>query len=281
VMLKPGQQAKIGHYVLRNDGVKITDDGQKQMITGHLAVMRDGREIDNFTLSPSPRVLAGGVVNSASYRPEIAPGSLVSIFGLALGAEDRAAAALPLPQILGATTVSLAGRPLPLLFVSPTQINAQVPFDAQGRQTLRVTTPAGSAEAEVNLVPAAPGVFILSPDQGALPAVVHLNGALVSSSAPGKPGEMLSVYLTGLGRVRDTIQAGQPAPSSPPASTVAAVQSLIEGRTATTMFSGLAPGFAGLYQVNVRIPEDVGPGYHYLQIQAEGRSSDPVYLPVW
>ncbi len=46
VMLKPGQQAKIGHYVLRNDGVKITDDGQKQMITGHLAVLRDGKEID-------------------------------------------------------------------------------------------------------------------------------------------------------------------------------------------------------------------------------------------
>ena len=138
----------------------------------------------------------------------------MSIFGLALGAEDRAAAALPLPRNLGATTVSLAGRSLPLLFVSPTQINAQLPFDVQGRQTLSVTTPYGSATVDIDVVAAAPAVFLL--DQGGQPAIVHANGALVSFSAPAKPGETVSVYMTGLGCVRDAIQAGQPAPASPP-----------------------------------------------------------------
>ena len=46
VLLKPGQQAKVGHYVVRHDAVRVTDDGQKQMITGHLTVFRDGKEID-------------------------------------------------------------------------------------------------------------------------------------------------------------------------------------------------------------------------------------------
>lgn len=46
VLLKPGQQAQVGHYVIRNDGLRVTDDGQKQMITGHLTVFRDGKEVD-------------------------------------------------------------------------------------------------------------------------------------------------------------------------------------------------------------------------------------------
>jgi uncharacterized protein (TIGR03437 family) len=244
------------------------------------AVAGDGREIDRYTLAPAPQLQAGSVVNSATFKPSMAPGGLVSIFGLALGSGERAARTLPLPQELSATTVSLAGVRIPLLYVSATQINAQLPFGFQGRQTLIVTTPNGSAQTEIDAAPTAPAVFTVYPPQGAVAAVVHTSGALVSAGAPAAPGEVVSVYLTGLGWVQGGVQEGQAAPVFPLARTVATVEAMLAGRALATAYAGLAPGFAGLYQVNVKIPEDIAPGSYPLRIVAEAVASDPVSLPV-
>jgi uncharacterized protein (TIGR03437 family) len=244
------------------------------------AVTADGREIDRYTLAPAPRLPAGSVVNSATFKPSMAPGGLVSIFGFALATEEQGTVALPLPGELASATVSVAGARAPLLYVSATQINAQLPFAFQGRQTLTVTTPNGSAQMEIDVAPTAPAVFTVYPPQGAVAAVVHTSGALVSAGAPAAPGETVSVYLTGLGWVQGGVQEGQAAPVFPLARTVATVEAMLAGRALATAYSGLAPGFAGLYQVNVKIPEDATSGSYALRVVADGVSSDPVPLPV-
>ena len=115
--------AKSAHHYMRVD----VQDAQMTL----RAIDSDGQEIDNFTLEPRfplsgkpPQLSTGAVVNAASFTPALAPGTLVSIFGQNLSFRENRANRLPLPNQLGGANVSLNGRRLPLLFVSPSQINA-------------------------------------------------------------------------------------------------------------------------------------------------------------
>jgi uncharacterized protein (TIGR03437 family) len=126
----------------------------------------------------------------------------------------------------------------------------------------------------------APAIFVASTDQGQFPAVLHADGTLVSPSAPAKSGEVVLIFLTGLGQVNGQINCGQAAPASPPLTVTAQVQVEIgSGSRLSPEFAGLAPGFAGLYQVNVQVPQLAG-GPHTLRIIAAGSSSNPVTLAV-
>ncbi|MCX6617756.1 MAG: metallophosphoesterase [Acidobacteria bacterium] len=242
------------------------------------AIRIDGKEIDRLTLAPKPRVDAA--VNAASFTPALSPGSLFSIFGRYLAADEGQAQSLPLPTQFPGMGVTLNGYPLPLLYVSSTQINAQLPFDMKGAATLRVTTSNGLSEIPVNIADVAPAIFVASTDQGQFPAVLHADGTLVSPSAPAKTGEVVLIFLTGLGQVNGQITCGQAAPASPPLTVTAQVQVEIgSGSRLSPEFAGLAPGFAGLYQVNVQVPPLAG-GNHTLRIIAAGSSSNPVTLAV-
>ena len=238
----------------------------------------DGKEIDRFTLAPKPRVDAA--VNAASFAPALSPGALFSIFGRYLAAEEGRAEGLPLPTQFPGMGATLNGYALPLLYVSSTQINAQLPFDVRGAANLRVTTPNGFSEIPVYVADVAPAIFMAGTDQGQVPAVLHADGTLVSPAAPAKSGEVVLIFLTGLGQVNGQINCGQAAPVSPPLTVTAQVQVEIgSGSRLSPEFAGLAPGFAGLYQVNVRVPQLAG-GPHTLRIIAAGSSSNAVTLAV-
>jgi len=250
---------------------------QPYQITLH-AIRIDGKEIDRYTLAPKPRVDAA--VNAASFAPALSPGSLFSIFGRYMAADEAQADSLPLPTQFPGMSVTLNGRTLPLLYVSSTQINAQLPFDMKGAATLRVTTPNGWSEIPISIADVAPAIFVVSADQGQIPAVIHANGTLVSPSAPAKAGEVVLIFLTGMGQVSGQISAGQAAPASPPLTVTAQVQVEIgSGSRLTPSYAGLAPGFAGLYQVNVQVPPLAG-GNYTLRIIAAGSSSNAVTLAV-
>lgn len=244
------------------------------------AIRANGQEMDSVTLAPRPAISADATVNAASFTTSLAPGTLVSIFGRNLAAEETQASGLPLPFDLLRTSLTVGGRRMPLLYVSPTQINAQLPFDAQGQATLRITTPNGSAETSVNISEAAPAIFSVLTEFGRLAAVLHANGALVTSASPAEAGEFLAVYLTGLGQVDGPIVAGQPAPRSPLLRVRAPVEVRVGNTTVTPSFAGLAPDFAGLYQVNVQIPPSLTGGTHSLRVVAGGVSSNSVSLAV-
>jgi uncharacterized protein (TIGR03437 family) len=173
--------------------------------------------------------------------------------------------------------VTLNGRRVPLLYVSRTQINAQLPFDVTGGGTLRVTTANGLSEAPINVADVSPGIFLADP---VFAIVLHLNGALVSPLSPALPGETVSIYTTGLGAVSGAIDAGQPAPLFPLLTVVSPVKVNVGNVSVEPTFAGLAPNFVGLYQVNVKIPQQLSSGSHSLSIDVGGTRSNIATVPV-
>lgn len=244
------------------------------------AIAIDGREIDRITLSPVPAISADSAVNAASFTAPVAPGALVSIFGRNLAAEEIQARQLPLPTELAGTTVTINGRRLPLLYVSRSQVNAQLPFDVGGTARLQVATPNGFSEAAVAIAETGPGIFSVGTQAGPAPTIVHADGRLVTAASPARTGEHISVYLTGLGDVNGQISAGQPAPLSPLLTVRAPVDVEIGGELVMSLFAGLAPGFAGLYQVNLEVPQELASGAYSFRIVAKGRSSNTVRVSV-
>jgi uncharacterized protein (TIGR03437 family) len=229
-----------------------------------------------------PILSSGGIVNSASYRPRapIAPGTLVSIFGTRLATATAQAPTLPLETTLGVTTVTLGGRLLPLMYASGGQINAIVPYDMplntpQGLLVRRGTSL--SVPEQVVISATNPGVFS-SADRG---AVVDAFGRAIGPDNPAVPGESIAIYTTGLGEVQPTVIAGTPAPSAPLAQTRGLTSVTLNGLPCTVTYSGLSPGFAGLYQVNVILPAELTThAAAPLVVMVDGQPSNTVVLPI-
>jgi uncharacterized protein (TIGR03437 family) len=234
------------------------------------AVGLSGNELDVLVLSPPPSISQGGVVNAASWGQELAPGTLISIFGSHLAPNPSQASGLPLPRELAGVSATANGEPVPLLYASPTQINAQLPFRMQGWVALRVRTPNGVFDTSVFLSEAAPGIF----------AVVHQNGVRVSSDFPTQPGEILSIYATGLGEVSGPIAAGEPAPYAPLLTARLPVEVEFDNALLRPLFAGLTPGAVGLYQVNFQVPGTLGSGHRSLRLRTGGSASQTTAVPV-
>jgi uncharacterized protein (TIGR03437 family) len=227
----------------------------------------------------APVVPAGSAVHGATFaaaRP-IAPGSLFSIFGADLAGSTQAASRFPLPAALAGATVSLGGLTAPLLYASAGQLNAQAPFELPaGDANLVVHNGAAAAPPiAVTLVPAAPGIFTLPQDGTGAAAALHgLDFRPITPAAPARAGETITLFATGLGAVSPQALTGRPAPSQPLSTTVAAPAVSIGGKPATVQFSGLAPGFAGLYQLNVSVPDGVLGEVVPVTIAVSGASSN-------
>ncbi len=257
------------HHYLRVEAV----DGRMTV----RAVDSGGKEVDSFTLRPPPLVPDKSVVNSASYTASLAPGGLVSIFGRRLSVQENHANRMPLPGDLGGTTVQLNGTRLPLFYASATQINAQLPYDVIGSAKLVVSNWNGSVEIGIQVDPVAPAIFTFPVGGSDVAGIVHRSGALVSDAAPARPGEIVSMYLTGLGRVQADVAAGQPAPAS--VAVEAQVEVLVNGVRVTPLFAGLAPGFAGLNQIDFQLPV-LPAGKHGIEVRVGAVRSNAVVIPV-
>ncbi len=211
-----------------------------------------------------PAVFAGGIVNAASFAPgaALAPGSIVSVFGRKL-ASTAGATSLPLPKTLGGATLQVGGTEAPLFYSSDGQINAQLPFEvaAATRPQVVVKGPDFITVPEtITIAPARPGIFTLSQDGKGQGAILDGRGRVVDANAPAAAGDVVAVYCTGLGATQPAAVTGQAAPSNPLALAAILVTASVGGISAPVQFAGLAPGFVGLYQVNVQIPSGVTPG---------------------
>jgi uncharacterized protein (TIGR03437 family) len=171
--------------------------------------------------------------------------------------------------------------PAPLFYVSPWQINAQIPYEtAPGTAQIQVSSGAGNATLRVQVTAAAPAIFTVNSSGSGAGAIEHaLSGQLVTSTNPAAAGEVVAVYCTGLGAVSPSISDGA-AGRVPPAQTVMPVTASIAGAPASVIFAGLAPGFAGLYQVNVLIPAGTAAGTQNLRISTNGSASNTVSIAV-
>lgn len=198
------------------------------------------------------------LVNAADGGKPVAPGGLISIYGSQMSPVNVATSQIPLPTALGDSCLSVNGAPVPLLFVSSSQINAQLPYNVAGNATLSVHTPGGvSDNFYFTIQAAAPSVFrsgTAGPETGLATVVRADNKELVTPTNPVHPDDTLVIYLTGMGGTSPQVDAGQPAPSSPLANAVIQPEVTLGGTPLRVSYAGLAPGWAGLYQINATVP---------------------------
>ncbi len=197
----------------------------------------------DLTLSAGTAVpMASEVVNSASFAPGIAAGALESIMGVNLASGETGSAAYPWPPALAGTSVLLNGTPLPLLYVSDTQINFYVPQESpQGTATLTVVSPSGiRTNRTVSIAGYLPGIFA----DGIVLAGTNTNAATTALHA----GDTIDIFCTGLGPVTDTLQ------------TAATPTVFIGAVPVQPTFSGLDSGVPGYYRVEVQVPDGLTAG---------------------
>jgi len=256
--------------------VTLGSSGGRVTITATVAGATAAGATFTVTALAPATVPEGSAVNGASFaRTSVSPGSIISIFGTNLSVDTLLATTTPLATTLGGVTVRVNDTPAPLYFVSPGQINAQMPFEISGSTaTLTVNNGAGPSPAiTVSLVPSSPGIFTLRGDGTGAAAALHTNFSLVTDSSPAQGGEVVLIYCTGLGPVSPAVPSGRPAPNSPLSTTSVTPQVTIGGQTAEVLFSGLAPGFVGLYQINARVPTGLPAGPQPLIIRGLGTMS--------
>lgn len=166
----------------------------------------------------------------------------------------------------GDVTVTVDGVIVPLYAVMPHQINVQVPFEIVPPLSYVQIAQGDAATSVLGLksLLTAPGIFTYDGAHGAIQHGVDFR--LVSASAPAERGEVVTIYLTGLGAVAPTVTTGVPVPIEPLSWTTLAPTVWIGGQAAEVLFSGLTPGAFGLYQINARVPETVASGEVQVQV---------------
>jgi uncharacterized protein (TIGR03437 family) len=219
-------------------------------------------------IEQQPFLTRAGIDSAADITSsDLAPGGLFTLFGKFLSAATAEAASSPLPTRLGGAEVIINGVKAPLLYVSPNQINGQVPAElAAGPGGIIVRTGLGQTSSiPVTLGSAAPEFFLIDGQVLAL----NPDGTINSPGNPAPQGSFLSAFLTGQGSVTPPVSSGRAAPLVPLSRVIAVSSAKIGGQDATVFFLGLAPGFVGLAQVNIEIPAGVT-GTVSLEITIDG-----------
>ncbi len=234
----------------------------------------------------TPAISAGGLVNSGSYSAPLVRGELASLFGTNLANTTAGAGTLPLPTVLAGVQITVGGVPAAIYYVSPTQINFQVPFEAPvtgGAQVIVSNYGTASAAATVAMAEYAPGIFTYARTATVLdPIVVHgADNSLVTPSNPASANETLVLYLTGAGTFDSTPADGAPASGSPLSNTKVTATVTVGGSNAPVGFSGLTPGNVGLLQINFNVPAAAaGGGALPMMVSFGAASSAPANLYV-
>ncbi len=194
------------------------------------------------------------VTDAASYAPRVAAGSLATVFGSNLANGTQQAPGFPLPTSMAGTTVYVNNAAVPLLYVSQSQINFQVPGNlATGTASMRVSRSGGQSPAfQFTVASSAPGIFQDTSNHAI--AQNASDNSTNSSSSPVASGDVLVVYLTGQGAVDNAVADGAATPNSPLSRATATPIATIGGVDATVQFLGLTPGFTGLAQANIVVP---------------------------
>ena len=238
-----------------------------------------------------PRLQTPGdvaVVNSASFLPGISPGALVTIFGHNLTDVSGVivAGTNPLPLTLSNVSVLINGIYAPIYAIAyangEDQISVQVPY----------STATGPNSAQIDIIDYGrivatirsdsfdedPGIFVYQGNYAL--ALRYPDYSLVGPNNRVLPGVILILFTTGLGPLDQVLRDGYGAPSNPPASSVSPFQVIVAGQNCRVMFSGLTPGFVGLYQVNLQLPFTLPAGDLNIQIRSPYADSQVAILPV-
>ena len=198
------------------------------------------------------------VVNAADGSAGVAPGGLVTVIGNQLSPVNIATSEIPVPTALAESCLTVNGVPVPMLFASPHQINAQLPFEVEGNATMALHTPGGTSNnLDFTVLSSAPSVFrtgVAGPLHG-IPTVVRVkNNQLVTTANPIHRGEKIVIYATGLGLTSPPVATGSAAPSNPLSKATVQPAVSLGGLSLPLSYAGLTPGGVGVYQINALVP---------------------------
>ena len=238
-----------------------------------------------------PTAAAGGVVNNGTFgaNEPVAQGDIVAVFGDQFTAGvPQQADNLPLPTNLGGTQVFVNDQPAPVYYVSAGQVNFQIPYEAAiGNGTVRVDNGQRGNSVFVNIMARAPRLLLLG---GGPYAILTTPGNALTgiSGSPVKAGDTVVIYMIGLGPTSPAVASGVASPANPLATVPGGARVCFGGsgifgmaQCTDALFAGLSPGFVGLYQVNVQIPQSVPSGLNVpMTIQLSDTASNTVQLAV-
>ncbi len=244
------------------------------------------RKVLNASLN-NPSITSAGVLNAASNVVGLSPGSLATIYGVRLSTVKGiiTAPSTPWPAQLSGTSVTIGGIPAPINVVANVngleQINLQVPLEITGQTATSVIVTSGGVTSQPVSVPvyaAQPGVFTFD---GTNAAVLHgATNLPVGSTNPAARGEIVVIFATGLGLVTPSVGTGNPASGVILSPTTYTPTVTVAGASAGIAFSGLAPGFIGLYQINAIVPTTAPSGSDDLIVTVNGNVGKTVKLAI-
>jgi uncharacterized protein (TIGR03437 family) len=233
------------------------------------------------------------VLNGASFDAGVAPGSIISIFGTGLASQTAQAANVPLPTSLGGTSVAIRGNGnVPLYFVSPTQINAVVPFQISvlalasaksfslaAPPTVTVTTSAGTSKPyALEVRQAVPGLFTASGDGKGQALIFNPDFSVATQLLSG---HTYIAYAAGLGAVSPVPPLGYGGFFVEPLNRVSAPTKIVVGEQEITPdFAGIAPLLVNVYQINFTLPSDFVPATDRIFVRGQGWQSNVASFPV-
>jgi uncharacterized protein (TIGR03437 family) len=278
-------------------GVAVGTDGEFSLIAMVQAPTFTGSGV---FLNPS------GIFNAASYAPmtaSLSPGELLTLFGTNLSPVTLTTqGGQAFAKSLGGVQVFMNGLQVPIYYVSPTQISVIVPYELDPFATvnpqpyfqIQVDNNGTKSNAVTWLLnDNSPGLFTAGQNGTGIAAALRYDSAgnvsIISASNPAQQGETISLYLTGLGGVTPTISDGAIGPTSPLSQATALVNGYLQinfddssgnSTQGNITFAGLAPGLAGLYQMNVQVPAAVAPGNVYLEVLTDSADNFQVIIPV-
>jgi uncharacterized protein (TIGR03437 family) len=232
---------------------------------------------------------AKSVVNAASFvGGGLVPGGMATIFGSNLTSATgiNLASGLPLATDLLKTEVKFNNAVSAPIFAvdnvnNAQQINIQVPWELAGQSSVLmqvISNGVASLPISVPVLTAQPGVFAYNVGNTTYGVVLHGSFQLADSAHPVAADEVVSVYCTNLGAVSPALKDGQAGTGAE--STVVTPTATVGGKNAPVSFHGTAPGFVGLYQVNIQIPKGLTSGNQTLLLSSGAASSAAVQLPV-
>jgi uncharacterized protein (TIGR03437 family) len=219
-------------------------------------------------------VTIGGVSNGASFQQAFAPGMILSVFGSQLAPSTQSAESVPLPSSLVGVSATVNGVPAPLYFVSPGQINLQVPYETGvGTAVLGINKGGTVGSFTFPVSATGPGVFTDPNHAGVLLPI-----------ASAKHGDTILAFVTGDGLVSTSLPTGAspfqatpldllPAPMLPLSVTVGGVAAKIA-------FAGIPAGLAGATQINFVIPDSAPPGVQPVVVKVGGAASQPAMVTI-
>jgi uncharacterized protein (TIGR03437 family) len=235
----------------------------------------------------APNYTAASIVNAATQTPgPLAPNTIATVYGTNLSWDEYAITTADLnggslPQTVHGVTVFVGGLATSIFYVSPTQINFLVPYE-MGTGSAKIFVARDGVrgpDATVQLNNSSPGFFEWN---GNLAVAEHADGSIISPDSPAGAGEIIVLYAAGLGHTAPSTQSGRLVQQAAQITSLSSLQILLNGNPAPAqniLYAGLTPGFAGLYQINLQLPDSFSPNPVIQIVVGSDSSPATVQLP--